>query len=143
MFFVGKKVVYLSLYSVGERIKSSGFLQITGTGENLKFSLRIRNMKEIPDAGYEIHICNKEDCIKIGHVMLREGNGYFEKKMEPVAISKIVIKLSEKEQIIGHLAPFNETEEKQTAEIRAEEETLQSHGVSPLHPYVVLMLLSF
>ena len=55
---------------------------------------------------------------------MREGNGYFEKKMEPVAISKIVIKLSEKEQIIGHLAPFDETEEKQTAEIRAEEETL-------------------
>ena len=26
---------------------------------------------------------------------------------------------------------------------KAEEETLQSHGVSPLHPYVVLMLLSF
>ena len=124
MFFVGKKVVYLSLYSAGQRIKPSGFLQMTGTGEKIKFSLQIKNMREIPDAGYEIYICNKEDCIQIGHVMLQEGNGYFEKSMEPVTIRKIVIKLSEKEQIIGHLASINETEEKQTAEIRAEEETL-------------------
>lgn len=124
MFFVGKKVVYLSLYSAGQRIKPSGFLQMTGSREKIKFSLQIKNMREIPDAGYEIYVCNKEDCIQIGHVMLREGNGCFEKSMEPITIRKIVIKLSEKEQIIGYLTTPNEEEGKQTVEIRAEEEAL-------------------
>ena len=135
MFFAGKKVVYLSLYREGQKIKPIGFLQIIETGEMLKIIVRIKNAEEVTDAKYEIYLCNKEQNIQVGHVMIKRGNGYFEKrfslngnnnhirkiKSETADAEKIMIKLTENEQIIGYATTNKEKEDKPIVRVEAEE----------------------
>lgn len=147
MFFVGKKIVYLSLYREGEKIKPVGFLQLTGAHDNIKIAVQLKDMKEIQDAGYRIVIHLSGEEVPIGNVIIKEGKGRFEKEFgtsggfllicgEQVSveeIARLTIALTETEKICGHnavekdielkAADRNESRELQEREEQAETKT--------------------
>lgn len=135
MFFGGKRTVYLSRYYNGQKVKSAGFLQITGIQGKLKFTIQIKNCEEIPDAEYAVFLYYGEKSVQIGNVFLRDGAGCFEKNFctsnyhvrikevtVPIQeITAVIVELTEKETVSGYLTAIKQREREPVAEIQAEE----------------------
>lgn len=80
MFFSAKKIVYLSLYEKGEKIRSAGFAGIYREKQEIRLTVQIKNAGPESDGDAQIFLVTGQGEVCTGRIELREGCGSYERR---------------------------------------------------------------
>ncbi len=115
MFLYEKRIAYLSLYEVGEKVCSAGFVSLSLEKEEICVIMQIRNVGREKNQSYPVFLLTESQRIDIGTIFIEAGRGNCERKfyfhqgrasvnnwkIKPDEICAIEIKLFENRTIEG------------------------------------------